>query len=42
MIDDAIFSKVGYDEAVVLTWTIHDMLEHVPIGLLLAGVWDNP
>jgi hypothetical protein len=38
MIGDAIFSEVGHDEAMILTWTVHDLLKHVPIGLLLASV----
>ena len=42
MIGDAIFSEVGHDEVVVLTWNVHDPLEYVPIGLLLVGVWDSP
>ena len=42
MIGDAIFSEVGYDEDMVLTWTVHDLLEHVLVDLLLASVWDSP
>ena len=42
MIGDAIFSEVSHDEAMVLTRTIHNLLEQVPVGLLLAGIWDCP
>jgi hypothetical protein len=27
---------------VVLTGTIHDPLEHVPVDLLLVSIWGNP
>ena len=42
MIGDAIFSEVSHDEAMVLTRTIHNLLEHVPVGLLLASIWNHP
>ena len=42
MIGDAIFSEVGHNEAMILTWTIHVLLEHVPVGLLLASIWNHP
>ena len=35
VISDAIFGKVGHDEAMILTWDVHDPLEHVLIGLSL-------
>ena len=41
LISNAIFGKVGHGEAVVLTWAIHDPLEHVPVGLLLASIQNS-
>ena len=35
MISDAIFGKVGDNEAMILTWVVHDPFEHVSIGLFL-------
>ena len=42
LISNAIFGKVGYGEVVVPTGAIHDMLEHVLIGPLLASIRDCP
>ena len=35
MINEAILSEVGYDEAMILTWVVHDPSKHVSIGLPL-------
>ena len=42
LIGDAILGKVGHDKAMVLTWTVHDPLEHVPLFLLLVSIQDGP
>ena len=36
VVSEAIFGKVGNNEAMILTWAIHDPFEHVSIGLSLA------
>lgn len=36
MINEAILGEVGYDEAMILTWVVHDSSEHVSIGLPLV------
>ena len=33
MVSEAIFVKVGHNEAVILTWAIHDPFKHVLISL---------
>ena len=35
VISDAIFRKVGDNEAMILTWVVHDPFEHISIGLSL-------
>jgi hypothetical protein len=42
LISNAIFGKVGYGEVVVPIGTIHDTLEHVLVGPLLASIRDGP
>jgi hypothetical protein len=36
VVSEAFFGKVGHNEAVILTWAIHDPFEHVSISLSFA------
>ena len=36
MISDTFFGKVGHNEAMILTWAIHDAFEHVSVSLSLV------
>jgi hypothetical protein len=36
VISDVVFGKVGHNEAMILTWDVHDPFEHVSISLSLA------
>jgi hypothetical protein len=36
MVSEAIFGKVGHNEAVILTRDVHDPFEHVSISLSLV------
>jgi hypothetical protein len=42
LISDAIFGEVGHNEATILIGTVHDLLKHVPVSLLLVSVHDHP
>jgi hypothetical protein len=42
LISNTIFGKVGYGEVMVPIGTIHDTLEHVLVGPLLASIRDGP
>ena len=36
MVSETIFGEVGHNEAMILTWVVHDPFEHVSISLSLA------